>query len=182
MSEPVFKKSGVYQTLNLKEMFGVVPNREIRQAIGQYAVDYIRERTRNGMGIGGAPIKHGVYSEEYAESLEFKAHGKDKHEVNMTLTGDMLGLMDVVDETDMTVTIGWRDEEQILKAYNHNTGDTVPERPFFGLTKKEVREIADHFRDEVQASVRETRKNGRDEYTRKALDYLDILEGDDGER
>lgn len=179
MAEPVFKKDGVYQTLNLKEMFGVVPNEEIKQAIGQYAIDYIRERTQNGAGIGGAPFNFGVYSDEYADSLEFKAHGKDKHEVNMTLTGDMLALMDIIEETQSTVTIGWRDEEQNAKAYNHNTGDTVPKRPFFGLTSKEIREIADHFRDDVQTSVRETRKSGRDDFTNRAMKFLEILESDD---
>jgi hypothetical protein len=181
MGAPVFKKSGVYQTLNLKEMFGVVPNKELRQAIGQYAIDFIRKRTENGAGIGGEPFRFGVYSDEYAESLEFKAHGKDKHEVNMTLTGDMLGLLDVIEESQSTVTIGWRDAKENAKAFNHNTGDTVPKRPFFGLTAKEVRSIADEFRPEVQKAVRESRANGRDAFTKKALIFLDALEGDDGE-
>lgn len=183
MGDPIFKKDKVYQTLNLKEMFGVVPNSELRQAIAQHAIDYIRTRTESGAGIGGQPFNFGVYSDQYAESLEFKAHGKDQHEVNMTLTGDMLGLLDVIDETSQTVTLGWSDPEQNAKAFNHNTGDTVPKRPFFGLSKKEIREIADKFRPDVQDYVKKSRTQERDEFTQKALEFLDQLESDspDGE-
>jgi len=184
MADPVFKKSGVYQKFNLKELFGVVPDAETRAAFGQAVIDRIKERTESGSGIGGAPFKSDSYSDEYADSLEFKAHGKSKSDVNMELSGDMMGLMDIIQESTQTVTIGWADEKENLKAFNHNTGDTVPKRPFFGLSAKEVKEIAKDFKEKLPERVRENRKNGGpDDFTSRALKFLDRLEGndDDGE-
>jgi hypothetical protein len=134
MADPVIKKSGVYQKFNLKEMFGVDVSRspELKKAIGQAIIEHIVKRTEDGMGRDGKALKS-PYSDSYSESLPFKAAGKSKRNVNMTLNGDMMGLLDIIDESANTITIGWEDETEILKAYNHNVGDTLPRRPFFGL-------------------------------------------------
>ena len=182
MAEPVFKKSGVYQDFNLRELFGVVPDAETRAAFGQAVIDYIKERASKGVGYGGTPFKASKYSDEYASSLEFQAHGKDKNDVNMELTGDMLGFMDIVKQTTQTVRIGWADEKENLKAFNHNTGDTVPKRNFFGLSKKELKEVAAPFMEKLPERVRESRANGGpDDFTTRALSFLDRLEGNDSD-
>lgn len=184
MADPQFKKDKVSQKFNLQEMFGVsfkdAP--ELRASIGQAIINKIIERTEAGAGIGGRPFSFGKYSDEYSESVEFKAAGKDQHEVNMSLTGDMLGLMDVINETSNTIEIGWLDDTQNAKAFNHNTGDTVPKRPFFGLSRSEVKELVAEFKPEVRDAIKTLKNEGRDEYTEKALRFLDRLEGeDDGE-
>jgi hypothetical protein len=186
MADPVIKKSGVYQKFNLKEMFGVDVSRspELKKAIGQAIIEHIVKRTEDGMGRDGKALKS-PYSDSYSESLPFKAAGKSKRNVNMTLNGDMMGLLDIIDESANTITIGWEDETEILKAYNHNVGDTLPRRPFFGLNKKEIREIVSQFKDDVQSNVEEARssakadKDSRSDFTKRALEFLDRLESQD---
>lgn len=174
MADPVFKKDKVSQIFNLREMFGVdVSNApEIGEIVGEAILEKIRTRTANGAGFGGAPFFNGKYSDAYAESIEFIAAGKDQHEVNMELSGDMMGLMDIVARTPNTIEIGWDDPTQNAKAFNHNTGDTVPKRNFFGLSKAEIREVVEEFRDEVQDYVRSQRTEGSDDYTERALSFL----------
>lgn len=181
MSKPVYRKDAVYQTFNLKEMFGVdlkdMP--EIREAIGQAIVEKIVARTESGKAIGGnrdlAP-----YSEAYAKSLAFKAAGKSKSKVNMTQTGDMLGLMDIIEQSRNTVTVGWDDETENAKAYNHNTGDTVRKRQFFGLSKAEIKDIIRQFKPEVQLARREMKEHGKHADTEAALRIIEqIKELDD---
>jgi hypothetical protein len=64
-------------------------------------------------------------------------------------------------------------------------GDTLPRRPFFGLNKKEIREIVSQFKDDVQSNVEEARssakadKDSRSDFTKRALEFLDRLESQD---
>lgn len=182
VADPVFKKDKVSQRFDLKEMFGVdvSAHPEIREAVAGTILEKIRERTLNGAGFGGAPFNFGVYSDEYAESIEFQAAGKDQQEVNMSLSGDMLGLMDLIDQGGNSIEIGWEDPTQNAKAFNHNTGDTVPKRPFFGLSKAEVREISEELSDAVKEAAG-SQQQSRDQFVERALGFLASLEGDDGE-
>lgn len=135
--------------VNLDEMFGqMVPNStSFRQRVGQAIIDKIRERAESNIDVKGKPFKK--YSKEYTESVGFAAYGKSSGNVNMQQTGDMLGLLDIVDEKKSKIVIGWTDSEQAAKAYNHITGDTVPKRNFLGVSKEDLDEIAASFRDEI---------------------------------
>lgn len=145
----------VSQTIDLKELFGVsvIGSEGLKQAIGGAIIDKIVNRTESGVGVDGKKLK-APYSKDYSESLDFKAFGKSKNKVNMTLTGQMLGSLDIVESKGNSIKIGWDDSEENAKAYNHNTGDTVPKRPFFGVTEKELREIKSEFEDKVKAQER----------------------------
>jgi len=185
-NDPVFKKDAVYQKFNLKEIFGVdfSDKRELKEAIGQAIIERIIERTESGEFRPGAKpsAKADRYSESYAESVNFKAAGKSKNKVNMSLNGDMLGLMDIVDQTSNTITIGWDDETENAKAYNHNVGDTVPKRPFFGLSSSEITKLKQEFKPAIQEAVREIKKHGGDKedmFSSLALKILDRIKGDD---
>jgi len=57
---------------------------------------------------------------------------------------------------------------QTKKGFNHNTGDTVPRREFFGLTNQEAQGIANSVKE-----VGESRKQSRADLFR-ALELLDI--------
>ena len=76
--------------------FFVDPNFDVedRLAIAQDAVDFIRERTRSGQGPGGKSL--GNYSKAYEKHTDFIAAGKS-NPVNLTLTGDMLDELDIID-------------------------------------------------------------------------------------
>lgn len=171
MSAPVVKKNRVEQTIELKELFrGVdLSNRDLKEFIGEAIIEYMRERTLSGQGVRfsedgkGSSVTFKKYSKAYTESDDFKAFGKSKNEVNLKLTGDMLGLMDIVDVGKDTITIGWNDEDQVPKAFNHITGDTVPARPFFGVSKSELNELAKELRLPVRQADRVAKSGTQDD-------------------
>lgn len=144
------KKNDVSQIINLEEIFGVsfAGNKALRQAIAQKVIDHIVERTQSGIPVTGGGFK--PYSKEYKESAEFKLL-KDGSTVDMTLTGAMLNDIDVLSDSANTIRIGFQDTTEKLKAFNHNTGDTLPKRPFFGVTQEEVRKVVgEEFKDEIK--------------------------------
>lgn len=143
------KKSDVSQTINLEELFGVSfrGERELRLAIAQKIIDHIKERTESGKTVSGGSFA--PYSKEYKKTTIFNLL-KSGTTPDLTLTGNMLASMDVLGEGPNTVRIGFGDELERLKAFNHNTGDTVPRRPFFGVSKDEAKRIVlDEFKEEI---------------------------------
>jgi hypothetical protein len=142
-------ESEVSQTIDLKEVFGVSlsGNDALKQVIGQALIDRIIDRTESNKDVNGRALKK--YSKEYVASDDFKAFGKSESDVNMTLTGNMLGTLDIVDASGSKVKIGWNDAVENAKAYNHNVGDTVSKRAFFGVTKQDIESIKREFASRV---------------------------------
>jgi len=145
-------RNNVSQTINLEDILGVsfVGERSLRLAIAQRVLDYIRERTEDGKDVRGNPLS-GPYSKDYQESTVFKLLGKSANDINMTLTGNMLSSMDVLGDGASTFVIGFGDQLQRDKAYNHNVGGTVPARKFFGIRQGDLRDLVeDEFGDEIE--------------------------------
>lgn len=145
----VISESKMELEVDLDELFGTkVPNDQaLREQIGQAIIDKIVERTQSGTGVNGRAFK--PYSESYKKSSSFDVFGKSD-DVNLTLTGDMLGTLDIKAQSRGAIRIGWRDETQNAKAFNHHTGDTLPRRPFFGLMDKEIKEIQQEFKPRIE--------------------------------
>ena len=193
MAKPVITKKQVYQSFDLDKLFpgfSELPEagkRPIREAVGQLIIDRMLERTKEGKDRYGNDLKN--YSEDYAKSLAFKAAGKSKNDPNMELTGEMQGLLDVIKSRGTEIKVGWTEREQILKAYNHNTGDTVPRRATFGLSAEETKRIAQEIKPDVREAMKRYRKEGKDAAVEKGLELLDKVKhhkdnvgrGDDGE-
>lgn len=180
------KKNNVEQTINLKEKFGVdfSGKENLKQLVGQAIIDHIVERTESGMGVSlkengkGRSVKlKSPYSKEYAKSLEFKAAGKSKSKVNMKLTGDMLGLLDIKRIEGNKLTIGWNDDEQNPKAFNHVTGDTVPKRPFFGVSNSELKGIKKTLGSDLKDAIKIKQEEGTEAFNKKVLGLLGDLDG-----
>ena len=74
-----------------------------RLAIGREIIKYITSRAKQGLGMDrqpmGGPDGDNQYSKNYVKTPEFKAVGKRAGRVNMTLTGDMLDDLSVLDAT-----------------------------------------------------------------------------------
>jgi hypothetical protein len=164
----------VSQTIDLKELFGTsfVGNEQLAQSVAQAMIDRIVSRTESGKDINGKAFKK--YSKEYKDSLEFKAFGKTG-DVNLKLTGQMLGTLDVLETSGSKVKIGWNDGSESAKAYNHNVGDTLPKRQFFGLTDSELDSIKKEFASQVQ----EETQGLRDERALLLRDILRVLNNND---
>jgi len=138
--------------VDIESMFGVpVENESLRQQIGQALIDKITERTGNAQRLGGGSFKG--YSTEYKNSLAYKV-GRKSGDVNLKLTGDMLETLDIKNDTDSMIKLGWESSTQNAKAFNHHTGDTLPKRPFFGLQKNELDAVASEFQSRVDLKSR----------------------------
>ena len=120
------------QEIDLAEIYGREPTREELSEFAELARDEVISRTQSGEKRGGGKFQQ--YSEKYAEF-------KGSNDVDLTLFGDMLDAVDA-GVNGSSVNIFINDELETKKGYNHHVGDTLPERPWFGLTEKEARDLA----------------------------------------
>lgn len=143
----------VSEKFNLAEMFDldVFPdNEKLKIKIANDIIDAIKKNTSSGKDKNGKSFKK--YSDSYKKSLQFKAFGKSSN-VNMKLSGDMIELMEPIKITENTITIGWTDEQQKLKAENHIHGVTLPERDFLGLPEDILEKIINKNRPLVERAA-----------------------------
>jgi hypothetical protein len=165
MAEPGIKltKKRVSQKLDLNALTGrdIASDSVLVRKIAQGIIDYMVDRAKSGRGLGRKDLKS-PYSKSYSESLTFKAAGKARNDVNMTLSGDMLRSIDILEEDGASVVIGIEDEVDAPKAYGHQTGfeghPTIPsgkyKRPFFGVTADEVKkQVLPKFKAEIDKSA-----------------------------
>ena len=115
------------KTINLKTLFGVeIPSKNLTRKIGREIIKQIQLRTENGFDV--ADKKFTKYSAKWADRK-----GVGRGDVDLLLTGSMLGNMILTNVTKNTVTIGWAGQKNNNKAFNHNEGDTVPQREFLSV-------------------------------------------------
>ena len=153
-------KNEVSQDIDLEEIVGREVPTAIAVAIGQEIIDRIIERTEDGKANNNRSFpaaknnaKGSKYSESYVDSLEFKAFGKSKNPINMTLSGGMLESIDILEVEGGRLKIGIDDDVEAAKAYGHMTGmeghptlqGKVKPRQFFGVTYSEIRDIVSRY-------------------------------------
>jgi len=130
-------KDEIYQEIDLEKIFGREPTPTERRAFADEAIERIIDRTQSGIDRSGRGFTR--YSKEYAEQK-----GVGQGDVDMTLFGDMLLSVDAeTDRSKIKITIP---DSELLKSYNHLTGDTVPKRDWFGITKDEAEAIAERVK------------------------------------
>jgi hypothetical protein len=114
-----------------------------KERIAQAIIDKIIEKSEDGLDRNGRSLPS--YAKSYTESDAFEAFGKSKRP-NMTLSGDLLGQIDVISTSGDKLKIGWKSELENAKAHGNITGQEglwKKKRDFFGLTAKEIKEIID---------------------------------------
>lgn len=187
MKSPKISKRTIEQEIDLGEVFGVdaTDAPAFKEAIGQAIIDAMIARTRDGKGIkfgsGGSSSEvklKSPYSDPYIASLAFKAAGKKKSEINMELTGDMLASVDLISTSGNKLKIAVTGETEVLKAFNHITGDTVPERPWFGISKNELEKVGFKFKPDIEALSTRDLTSPRQQ---RMLDLLDAVRSSNGE-
>jgi hypothetical protein len=142
----------------------------LQREIAQATIDYIKNRVEDeNLGLGRKALKS-PYSKSYQESLDFDAAGKSASNVNMILSGDMMGSIDVLEEGE-TVKIGIDNPAVMPRAYGHQSGFkghpnpkmSQYKREFFGVTDDEIKKfvLAD-FEDDIQDLKQGLRPNQED--------------------
>lgn len=175
--------------VNLDELFGadLSYGPATRQAIGQAVIDQIVKRTQEDRkDKNGKPLKG--YSKTYAQTLEAKIAGKSQGEpADLTLHGDMLGSLTIIDQTSKTITIGFDDSKENAKAYGHISGmeghPTIKKgkvRDFLGLMPSEKKQIAKAFADDVEAVSDVKRSKSRQTFQEKILQAIQNTEDEIG--
>ena len=152
----------VSQMLDLAKLTGVDVSKdpELKAQIAQAVIDFNIERSQGGLDNEGKGFPK--YSDTYIDSLDFKAAGKSAGQVDMTLSGDMLGAIDVLDDSGSKVKYGINGETA-PRAFAHMTGykghPTIkdgPKRAFLGITKADFEsEILPKFAKDLSSLERE---------------------------
>jgi hypothetical protein len=124
-----------------------------REAIAQEVIDYITTRTKSGVSpVTGRPFAG--YSKEYVKSLNFKIARKNKNKVDLTLTGDMLGVIELIEDTKGKMIIGIDERkfpDEAAKAEGNQLGTygnpkpVVAGRKFLGITKAALNGILENY-------------------------------------
>jgi hypothetical protein len=154
-------QDSVTQEIDLSEVVGKDISNDplLVRKIGQGIIDYITERSAKGLGIGGNKLKS-PYSKDYIKSLPFKAAGKSPNKVDMRLSGDMIGSLDLLEENGSVIKFGIDEPDQAVKGYAHQTGfeghPTIkgPKREWFGVTIDEIKKnVIPKFKSEIRSSA-----------------------------
>src|SRR5689334_18399124 len=77
-----------------------------RAQLADDIIEFIVARTEKGRDVDGDSFP--PYSEAYIKSLAFKIGGKSARKVNLTLSGDMLAAIEVLESKRGKLTIGFR--------------------------------------------------------------------------
>lgn len=147
--DPKYSKKEVSQKFNLKKLLGYEPSDYQKELFFELVAERIVERTTSGKDIDGD--KFTKYSEKYAAKK-----GVSVNSVDLILNGDML--QSISPETQKNIVkIKIADGVETLKAYNHNVGDTLPERTFFGIKNEdELRRILGKVNREKPGKEKQT--------------------------
>lgn len=178
INPPKYSKKEVSQRFNLKELLGYEPSEEQKRLFYELAVDRMVERTLRGKDINNEDFT--PYSPEYADRK-----GVSVNSVDMTLTGEMLSSFEESQKQKNVVKIKLAEGDETLKGFNHNVGDTLPKRQFFGLLDE--RSINSIKKEVDRAKRQERQEEERQERTtlldiREALRSISITaEGFNGE-
>lgn len=132
-----------------------------REAIAQDVIQFIQERTKNGLNKNNRAMPG--YSKEYIQSVEFRAAGKDAGKVDLTLTGDMLGALDLISHQPGKLLIGFENgtfenakaDGNIRGTYGRNKA-TKKRRDFLGITKSDLARILENYTPDTSLDNAET--------------------------
>lgn len=129
--------SQMSQEINLKRYFGRDASDAEMKTFAELAVEYINNRTLDGHELGGTK-SFTPYTKEYADKK-----GVTRGSVDLFDDGDLLNSIDAGAGDGNNVRIELEGELETKIGFNHHTGDTLPARPWFGLTREEAKLLAD---------------------------------------
>lgn len=120
--------------------------------VADRVIEFILRRTENGKDKNNKNFPK--YSKEYAKSLDFRIAGKSKGQVNLTLSGDMLAAVELlnpeVSRNMLKIGIPASDTENTAKAEGNIKGsyggspNPRKARDFLGIKPSDLRKIIDN--------------------------------------
>jgi hypothetical protein len=102
-------------------------------------MDFLKEQMLSDIGEAKSPVTGRAFRKLSKDYAEYKEGESSSVIPNMELTGEMLDALEVEDRGGSKIEIGWFEEDQAAKAFNHTTGDTVPKRPLIPTPSQEFR-------------------------------------------
>jgi hypothetical protein len=101
---------------------------QLRESLVDEVGEYLLDSILDYVGESKSPVAGGKFKKELSEAYQ-KVSGKKN--ANLDFTGSMLDSLEIIPNYDNgTITIGVFDSDETPKAFNHNTGDTLPQRQF----------------------------------------------------
>lgn len=118
-----------------------------REQLGKDIIEFIIDRTKQGYDKRGSRFPK--YSKDYIASKDFKIAGKSPADVNLTLSGDMLAAIEVLDHKPGKITIGFergsgendRADGNIRGTYGSDSPKRGKKRDFLGIESADLKVI-----------------------------------------
>jgi hypothetical protein len=132
-----------------------------RLALATEIIDHIIERTKSGKDKRDKDFK-GEYSDSYAKSLEFKLGRKSKENINLTLSGEMLNALTLLNHSSGELTIGIPKDDEVNNAkaegnikgtYGQKKPIKGKKRDFMGISKTALDDITEKYPTEKGRST-----------------------------
>lgn len=148
----------LHQKRVIRIPFGFDP--DTREQIAEDIIEHIKDRTESGVGFkDGKDYRFPKYSKQYINSTDFKNAGKSAGSVDLTLSGDMLASIELLNHGDGFLLIGFeKGSEENAKADGNIRGTYGGKmrrnkaRPFLGITRKDLKEILGDYESKRQTS------------------------------
>lgn len=131
-------------------------NKEQIERLGDLIIEEIKMRAEDGIGFKkGSDFTFPKYEKEYEASLDFDNAGKTKGKVDLTLSGDMLAMMEIISASRSKLKIGYSDsnpeqgkaEGNIRGTYGQASPIKGKARPFLGVPKNVLEKLIEEVSD-----------------------------------
>lgn len=130
---------------NYRLDLGGIPS-EDREAAKAEVLDYLKDKVLDYLAQGKSPVTGGKFKPLSKEYKDEKSKISGSTLPNMELNGNLLAALETWDKGGDRIAIGWTDEDEVPKAFNHTTGDTLPERPL-------IPRPGDEFASEIMRGI-----------------------------
>jgi phage gpG-like protein len=155
---------------------------DIKEAIAAEIISVIRKRTLKNKDKDGESFPS--YSKEYVKSVDFKAAGKSKGDINLTLSGDMLASIELLEKKKNKVVIGFEEgtvqnakaDGNIRGTYGRPSPIKGKARPFLGISDDELEKILNKYPKDEEGEARADAVLKAQDKIDKRLKSIDINE------
>lgn len=160
----ILDKKNIQKVIKIDKLY----NEQERRAIGQEILDYIRKTAAKGISPQtGKPFK--AYSDSYKKSLDYKNVKGRSEKVTLSLSGDMLAELDVIENKKGELTIGYetdnpaaeKAEGNQIGSYGQDHGRSKFARPFIKINKDALAAILKKYpiNDEAKRNLQTMHTN-----------------------